>query len=309
MKQSDTGRTLLILGSGFVGGNLCAIARRQGWDVHGVDASAQQQDPAMTLHVQYLTDAPALTALVERVRPSAVVDLAAIADIDRAERERDLAWAVNVEAARTMAAACQALGVPCVYFSSDAVFAGTAASYGEEDETGPVNWYGKTKLEGEKAVSAACPGATIVRLSLVLGFPVGAVGNSFFAGLEAKLRDGREIPCPADEIRTPVDVITLGECVLELIQARVGGPIHIGSTDSIDRLTLTRRVATAMGYGTERITAQVNDGSTSGRAARHKNGIIRVAAAQRILRTPLLSVDGSIRRAFDERIGAWKSQA
>jgi dTDP-4-dehydrorhamnose reductase len=302
VNQSDNARTLLVLGSGFVGGNLCAVARRQGWDVHGVDASDRQQSPGMTLHVLDITNAAALTALMEELRPSAVVDLAAIADVDRAERERDLAWAVNVEAARTMASVSARRAAACVYFSSDAVFAGTAASYGEEDAPGPVNWYGNTKLEGEKAVRAANPAAAIVRLSLVLGFPVGAAGNSFFAGLESKLKDGREIPCPTDEIRTPVDVITLSECVLEIIEKGIAGPIHIGSTDSVDRLTLTRKVARAMGYGTEGIVAQTEGGAQPGRAARHKNGIIRVEAARRVLRTPLLSVDQSIRRAFDERI-------
>lgn len=303
VNQTDSNRTLLILGSGFVGGNLSTIARRQGWDVHGVDSNEKQKTAGVTLHLLDITNAAALTALIEELRPTAVVDLAAIADIDRAERERDLAWAVNVEAARTMATCCaRASAAACIYFSSDAVFAGTSASYGEEDAPDPVNWYGKTKLEGERAVMAACPAATIVRLSLVLGFPVAAVGNSFFAGLESKLAEKREIACPTDEIRTPVDVITLGECIMELLAARVSGAIHIGSIDSIDRFTLTQKVARRMGYPTDGIIAQTESALPAGRAKRHKNGIIRVTKAQKLLRTPLRSVEDSIRRAFEERI-------
>jgi dTDP-4-dehydrorhamnose reductase len=86
------------------------------------------------------------------VRPDAVVDLAAVADIARAERERDLARAVNVDAARSIAAAAAAAGAACVYFSSDAVFAGTAERYTEDDPLAPVNWYGQTKADGERAV-------------------------------------------------------------------------------------------------------------------------------------------------------------
>jgi dTDP-4-dehydrorhamnose reductase len=302
VNQTDSNRTLLILGSGFVGGNLSTIARRQGWDVHGVDSNEKQKTAGVTLHLLDITDAAALTSLMEEIRPSAVVDLAAIADIDRAERERDLAWAVNVEAARTMATWCARSSSACIYFSSDAVFAGTAKSYGEDDAPDPVNWYGKTKLEGERAVMAANPAAAIVRLSLVLGFPVAAVGNSFFAGLETKLKDNRTIPCPTDEIRTPVDVITLSECILEMLAARMSGVLHIGSTDSIDRFTLTRKVAERMGYPIDAIIAQEESALPAGRARRHKNGIIRITKAQGVLHTPLRSVEDSIRRAFEERI-------
>ena len=165
-----------------------------------------------------------------------------------------------------------------------------------------MNWYGRTKVEGERAVFAADPNAAAVRVSLALGFPVTGAGNSFFAGLEAKLREGREVPCPRDEVRTPVDVITLSQCVMELVSLRFSGIIHIGSTDHIDRLSLTRRAADLMGFPQTRIVAQETAAGHAGRAARHKNGKISVAKAQRLLKTPLLTVEKSIRRAIEERM-------
>jgi dTDP-4-dehydrorhamnose reductase len=302
VKEINKSRRLLVLGSGFIGGNLCTLAARRGWEVHSGDSRAGNPGHGVRTHLVDITDEAAVRALFGEIHPTAVVDLAAVADIDRAERERDLAWAVNVEAARTIASCCAQSGSAFVYFSSDAVFAGTADSYGEDDNQNPVNWYGKTKVAGEKAVRGACPEAGIVRLSLALGFPVDAAGNSFFAALEKKLSEGREIPCPAEEIRTPVDVITLSECVLEIIDLRYAGALHIGSTDSIDRLTLTRRIAARMGYPAAPVVKQEESRPDSGRAARHRNGIIRVAKAQRLLRTRLLSVDGSIQRAFEERM-------
>lgn len=289
----------LFGGGGFVGGNLALTALRQGWTVHIVDSRELPGAPGARWHRADITDAAAVGALLDELRPGAVVDLAAVADIDRAEREKDLAWAVNVEAARTIASASAAHGSAFLYFSSDAVFAGTAAGYSEEDPPSPVNYYGRTKAEGEKAVLAASPGAGIARISLALGFPVTG-GNSFFAALEASLKAGKEITAPSDEVRTPVDVFTLSECVLELLGMRHAGVIHIGSTDSIDRAALTRRAAALMGFPDARIIAQPA-GSKPGRAPRHKNGIISVARAQRLLRTPLLSVEQSIRRGIVER--------
>jgi dTDP-4-dehydrorhamnose reductase len=296
------GRLIVFGGGGFVGGNLCSIALRRGWEVHIADARVRSALPAAGWHAVDITDAAAVRTLVREVQPDAAVDLAAVADIDRAERERELAWAVNVEAAGVIASACAELGAACVYFSSDAVFPGTASLYREEDPLGPVNYYGRTKAEGEQAVSAACPGATLVRISLALGFPV-TDGNSFFAALEAKLRAGAEIVAPEDEVRTPVDVLTLSECVLELLELRPAGPIHIGATGSIDRATLTRKAASSMGYGQARILAQPSSAAAApGRAPRHRNGIISVAKAQSLLRTPLLSVERSIQRAIAERL-------
>jgi len=161
-------------------------------------------------------------------------------------------------AARAMASACAASGAYFLYFSSDAVFAGTAPRYREEDPPQPVNYYGRTKAEGEKAVRQADPQAGIVRLSLVLGFPV-TEGNSFFAALESRLKAGQEVVAPVDEIRTPVDVLTLAECVLELIGLRFAGVLHIGSTDSIDRAALTRENFDSLGKIVRYLLARVQE--------------------------------------------------
>lgn len=299
-----TGRLLVFGGGGFVGGNLCTVALRDGWEVHAADAAVRDALPGAAWHRIDITDGAAVAALAARVKPTAVVDLAAVADIDRAERERELAWAVNVDAALSIASAARAAGACCVYFSSDAVFAGTADRYVEKDTLGPVNWYGRTKADGELAVREAHPEAAIVRISLVLGFPV-TDGNSFIAGLEKKLAAGTVVPCPVDEIRTPIDVLTLSAAVLELCRMRFAGVLHLGSTDSVDRFTLTRRAAVLMGFDETLVAAQqpgpTGGAAQPGRAARHRRGVISVERAQALLATPMLDWETSLRRAIEGR--------
>jgi len=306
------GRLLVFGGGGFVGGNLCTLALREGWDVHVADAAVRDALPGATWHRIDITDAAAVATLTAAVRPDAVVDLAAVADIDRAERERDLARAVNVDAARSIATAAAAAGAACVYFSSDAVFAGTAERYAEDDPPAPVNWYGQTKADGERAVLAAHPTAAIVRISLVLGFPVtvGAAarpgdGNSFLAGLQKKLAAGQAVPSPAEEIRTPIDVLTLSAAVLELCRTRFAGTIHLGATDSVDRFTMTRRAAELLGFDASLVTAQppgpAGAGASPARAARHRRGVISVQKARRLLRTPMMDWQAGLRRAIETR--------
>ena len=293
-------RLLVFGGGGFVGGNLCGLAVRQGWDVHVADTRTRDALRGVTWHLPDITREREVSALVDRLRPAAVVDLAAVADVDRAERERDLAFAVNARAAGFMASACARSGSRFVYFSSDAVFAGTAESYGESDPPAPVNWYGRTKAEGERLVAEAFPGAALLRISLVLGFPV-TDGNSFLAGLELKLRDGREVACPVEEIRTPIDVHTLCACVLEICRAGTAGPLHLGSTNSVDRYTLTRRAAALLGCADTLVTVLPPGGAQAGRAARHARGVIRVGKAKALLSTPLFDWERSLRKAFDDR--------
>ncbi len=300
--MSATERLLVFGGGGFVGGNLCTRAQRAGWEVHIGDARVRSALPGVSWHALDIARADEVRGLMQSVHPSAVVDLAAVADVDRAERERDLARSVNVQAAGVIAAACAAQKSRCIYFSSDAVFAGTADRYREEDAPAPVNWYGRTKADGEKAVQATCPDAVIVRISLVLGFPV-TDGNSFLAGLEQKLAAGTTVPCPADEIRTPIDVGTLCSCVLELCRVRWSGPIHLGATDSVDRFTLTARAAALMGFPQSLVTRQPPGAVQPGRAARHARGVISVDKARRLLSTPLIGWERTLEKAIAERPG------
>jgi len=306
-----TGRLLVFGGGGFVGGNLCAVALRDGWEVHVADAAVRDALAGATWHRIDITDGAAVEALVREVRPTAVVDLAAVAAIDRAEREREQARAVNVEAARSIAAAARAARAGCVYFSSDAVFAGTAERYAEDDAPNPVNWYGRTKADGERAVREVHPDAAIVRISLVLGFPV-TDGNSFLASLEKKLAAGTAVPCPVDEIRTPIDVLTLSAAVLELCRGRFSGIVHLGATDSVDRFTLTRRAAALMGFDEALVTPQqpapagvssapAGAAAPPARAARHRRGVISVEKARAMLATPMLDWGTSLRRAVELR--------
>ena len=290
-------KLVIFGGSGFVGGNMSKIAQEKGWQVIIAD---NRPVSGAGYQLVDITDKDSVENVMGEIQPIAVVNLAAIADIDLAEREKELAYKVNVTGAKNVAESCAKRGIRYVYFSSDAVFDGEGSSYHEEDPLGPVNYYGKTKLDAEKAVFQVLPAAAVIRISLVLGYPIQS-GNSFFANLQSKLKEGKDIPAPIYEIRTPVDVYTLSECVLELCENNFAGVLHIGATNSISRYDLTRELARRMGYDEKVITPEMVPEVKTGRAPRHKNGIINVAKAQDLLKTKLLSTTESIQRAFDQQ--------
>ena len=110
------------------------------------------------------TVGPALNAAA----PDIVVNAAAYTAVDQAEREPEIAWAVNGIGAGAVAAAARALGIPVIHLSTDYVFDGNKTSaYVEEDFVGPASAYGASKLAGEQAVAAATDEHVILRTAWV----------------------------------------------------------------------------------------------------------------------------------------------
>lgn len=109
-----------------------------------------------------------LAQTIRSVRPDVIVNAAAHTAVDKAESEPDLALRLNAEAPEVMAREAKSLGALLVHYSTDYVFdgAGTAARK-EEDETGPLSVYGRTKLEGEKHIAATHCRHLIFRTSWV----------------------------------------------------------------------------------------------------------------------------------------------
>ena len=236
---------------------------------------------------------------MNQVKPQFVVNAAAVSNIDFAEKNRELARDVNVAGAAYLAEGCMLHDAKYLYFSSDAVFDGTEEYYGEDDAPKLVNYYGETKAEADHVVLSTWSRTVVVRVSLVLGYPVTG-GNAFYLSLEKHLKSGDKPAFSTEEYRTPVDVLTLSESVLEFADNDYQGIIHIGSTESINRYELARKVAVAMGYDAGMIKPKKEE-TGSDRAPRHRRGIISVEKAGAVLKTGMLDIDATIRRSVDER--------
>ncbi len=292
-------KLLIVGGTGFIGGNLACLAReRSAVFIFGHENLCKLD--GIECRAVDITNREQVLSAISEAAPQVVVNAAAISKIDFAEKNQNLAWKVNVLGAEYVAEACRANNAKCIFFSSDAVFDGTAGSYSEQDKPNPVNFYGKTKAEAERKVLSIQGNSVVARISLVLGYPVTG-RDAFYLSLEDRLQRGKEIAVPAEEVRTPVDVRTLCESTLELAENNYTGIIHIGSTESIDRYNLTRKITQAMGYEPDLVKPQAAE-RFSGRAPRHRNGIISVKVAQRVLRARMIDVESTVRRSIDQRV-------
>ena len=180
--------------------------------------------------------------VLDEARPDAVVHAGAFTNVDGAEKDRDLAWASNVEATGTLARACAARAIRLVYLSTEYVFDGTAGPYRESDPVNPLGWYAKTKEAGEQAVMAAGGSWAIARTTVVYGYARHVRAN-FVLWLVGKLRAGERVSIVEDQVGSPTLAENLAEMVIALAHGRENGVFNTAGADVLSRLDFSRRVA------------------------------------------------------------------
>lgn len=281
---------LLITGlNGFVAGSIIAHARKK-WEVHGVDVSETVGLPAGIRAYQLdLTDKEKVAILFHQIKPDAVIHTAAMANIDVCENNKELAWKINVEITQTIAELCKESGIRMIVCSTDTVFDGKQGHYTETDKPHAVNYYAETKIEAEKIVLATSTKNIVARLSLVMGLPVMGKGNSFLADTIEKLKKGEPIKFPENEIRTPIDVITLGSALTELAGSSFGGIVHLSGNTRINRYKMAIQIAETLGFPAELIIP-TDSNAMAGRAPRPNDASMDHSVATKILQTPMRSL-------------------
>jgi dTDP-4-dehydrorhamnose reductase len=290
----NTKRKLMVMGAnGFVAGSVLAQAGNE-WEVHAVSRGnpLRRRDQLVWHTCDPLVPAQ-LQRLFREVKPAAVIHTAAVADIDFCQAHPETARAVNVDLTRSLADLCRGSGAKLVFCSTDTLFDGEHAPYDENARPGPINYYAETKVAAEQIVTELGAQAAIARLSLVVGLPVWGAGNSFLARLIATLKAGQSVPATEREVRTPVDVITVGRALLELAAGNHAGILHLAGHDRLSRYEIAQKIAARFGFPPQLIVAQAVT-TWPGRAARPRDVSLNNARACRQLKTPMRTLDDGL---------------
>jgi dTDP-4-dehydrorhamnose reductase len=160
------------------------------------------------------------TEIVMGAEVDAIINAAAYTGVDAAEAEPKLAMTINAAAPTAMARAAAARGIPFLHVSSDYVFPGTGErAWKPDDETGPINAYGRSKAEGEIGIRLSGRKNLILRTSWV----VSAHGSNF---VKTMLRLGatrKSLSVVADQIGGPTPAASIADALYTCARAMVGG--------------------------------------------------------------------------------------
>lgn len=166
-----------------------------------------------------LSDLSAVEHILLEQKPNLIVNASAYTDVDRAEKEPELAGKVNAQAPGVMAETARKLDAVLIHYSTDYVFDGKSnILYTENDETNPLNEYGKSKLSGEEHIKQASEAHLILRTSWVYSLR----GNSFVNKVLGWARKNSQLKIVDDQVSSPTWARTLAEITtLLLAQNRV----------------------------------------------------------------------------------------
>ncbi|WP_418137509.1 dTDP-4-dehydrorhamnose reductase [Agrobacterium sp. El2ro-1b] len=186
-----------------------------------------------------------LKALRE-AKPDAVVSAAAYTAVDKAESEPDIAFAVNRDGARAVAQAASDLGIPVIHLSTDYVFDGAKdTAYVESDPTGPTSVYGRSKLEGERAVAGATDNYVVLRTAWVYS----EYGNNFVKTMLRLSENRDEINVVADQLGCPTSandiaaaVVTIARKLVEDSSAPPRGVFHLSGTGETNWANFAKQI-------------------------------------------------------------------
>jgi dTDP-4-dehydrorhamnose reductase len=224
---------------GQVGGFLAGEAAFRGFDVH-----------ALTRRDFDITD----TSAAERHigAGDVVVNCAAMTNVDAAETDPEAAHLINAIGPARLAATCARVGARLVHVSTDYVFSGDQRRpYEIGDATGPLSVYGRSKLDGERAVLAALPGAHIVRTSWVY---TGGDGTDFVAVMRTLAATDRTIDVVDDQTGAPTYAKDLVSALLEVVVGNIGVPIlHAANEGAVSRFEQARAVFEELGADPGRV--------------------------------------------------------
>ena len=188
-----------------------------------LDGTAVTTAPYVQLDI---TDSQAASRVIEETAPDVIVHCAAWTAVDLAEDEDKIAKvrAINVGGTENIARACRKIDAKMIYLSTDYVFNGQGTTPWEPDckDYQPLNVYGKTKLDGELAVSSLLEKYFIVRIAWVFG----ANGNNFIKTMLNVGKTHDTLRVVNDQIGTPTYTLDLAVLLCDMAESSKYGYYH-----------------------------------------------------------------------------------
>jgi dTDP-4-dehydrorhamnose reductase len=193
-----------------------------------------------------------VAAVLQQHRPDVVVHGGAVSKPDVCEMDRESAYRTNVTGTLHLLQQAALLQSFFIYLSTDFVFSGEKEIYTEQDATGPVNYYGSTKLLAEEAVRNYPYPWSIVRTILVYGHPRSGRDN-IITNVAGSLKRGEPLSIFTDQVRTPTYVEDLAGGIVQMIERKATGIYHLSGADVLTPYQMACAAADFLGLDSSHI--------------------------------------------------------
>lgn len=279
---------LLVTGaSGLLGHKIIDLAKNS-YTIVPLHHTRPLHPNSLKLNITNLSETH---TLFNKLKPNAVIHAASETNVDKCETEKEHAWKVNVEGTRNIALTCTKTNAKLVYISTDYVFDGEKGNYKEEDKPNPINYYGITKLEGEKQVTQHCKNYAILRTSVLYGLHPWK--QNFATWTINQLRQNKEVAIVEDHYNTPTLVDNLAEMALEITEKNLQGLFHASGSERASRYEFVKQIAKTFNLNTHLIKPIKLNQLTTWTAKRPRDSSLNTNKIQKQLKTkPLNIVEG-----------------
>lgn len=244
-----------------------------------------------------VTDKVSVDTVIQTKKPDVIINAAAMTQVDQCEQDKEECWKQNVGSVTNLVDAGTRHNIHLVHVSTDFVFDGKEGPLDETAVPDPVNYYGKSKLEGEKIVLAGKCSAAIIRTVLVYGVTSDMSRSNIVLWVKKSLEEKKPIRVVNDQFRTPTLAEDLAMGCFLAAQKKATGIFHVSGYEMMTPYDIALRTAEFFGLDKSLITPITNFVQPAARPL--KTGFVIEKAKRELGYRP---------RSFDEGLHVVKQQ-
>jgi len=269
--------------TGMLGSDLCkALSKKHSVTGLAIEGSVGQSVFCKIVYSD-ITDKDGIVSCIRASRPDFIIHTAALSDVDYCEVHPEEAFRINAEGAQNVAYAAAEINSGFVYISTDYVFDGKKDTvYAEDEETGPVNVYGASKLDGEKRIQALLKRYFIIRPSWLFG----AARINFVDATVEAAKKNHKVSAISDKYACVTYTQDLAACICDLIdkgqkEEAPFGAYHITNAGICSRYEFAREILECAKLEAEIVAIKAKD--AGGRALRPKHSSLSNEKIKKVL--------------------------
>jgi len=285
---------ILVTGAnGLLGQKLVALLQSKGVALVATSVGPSRiLLPDITYHQLDISDQKQVESLIEKIRPTNIINAAAMTNVDQCESDRQKCWQINVSGVAHLCQAAADYGAHLLHLSTDFIFDGAEGPYSEEDQPNPVNYYGRSKLAAERLIQESELKWSIARTILVYGATPGISRSNIVLWVKNSLESGTSIKVVDDQFRTPTLVEDLAMGCYLIAKKTATGIYHISGEEMMSPYDIATTTARHLSLDQSLITRTDSTGFTQPARRPPKTGFIIEKAKQDLGFQPHTFIEG-----------------